>query len=110
MDDIKTGKSFPTLERAYQRAIGNSEGRQTLLHLLAEQAEDNTIFDDDVGRVVLKKVRKEAEDWDIQYIDQLIPRLLDENFGPVLKRVPEKPGVYEFVNPVFRLYVRLRQF
>ena len=110
MEDIKIGRSFPTLERAYQRAIGNTEGRQILLHLLAEQPEDRTIFDEDVGRVVLKRVRKEAEDLDVQYIDQLLPRLLDVNFGPVLTRIPEKPGIYEFVNPVFRLYVRLRQF
>ena len=86
VDDIKIGRSFPTLERAYQRAIGSSEGRQILLHLLAEQPEDRTIFDEDVGRVVLKRVRKEAEDLDVQYIDQLLPRLLDVNFGPVLTR------------------------
>lgn len=110
LEDIKSGRSFPTLERAYQRAIGNSPDRQILLHLLAEQPEERTIFDEDVGRVFLKKVRKEAEDLDIQYIDQLLPRLLDSAFGPVLARVPERPGIYEFVNPVFRLYVRLRQF
>lgn len=108
--DIKNGRSFPTLERAYQRATGNSEGRQILLHLLAEQPEDKTIFDEDIGRVLLKRVRKEAEDLDVQYVDQLLPRLLDANFGPVLSRIPERPGIYEFVNPVFRLYVRLRQF
>lgn len=110
LDDIKTGKIFPTLERTYQRAIGNSEDRQILLHLLAEQPEENTMFNEDVGRVFLKKVRKEAEDFDIQYVDQLLPRLLDESFGPTLVRVPERPGIYEFVNPVFRLYVRLRHF
>ncbi|TCP03281.1 AAA family ATPase [Caldimonas thermodepolymerans] len=109
LDDIRSGRSFPTLERAYQRAIGNSPDRQILLHLLAEQPEERTLFDDDVGRVFLKKVRKDAEDLDIQYIDQLLPRLLDSAFGPVLTRIPERPGIYEFVNPVFRLYVRLRQ-
>ena len=110
LGEIRTGRSFPTLERSYQRAIGNSEGRQILLHLLADQPEDKAIFDEDVGRVLLKGVRKVAEELDVQYIDQLIPRLLDVKFGPVLTRVPEKPGIYEFVNPVFRLYVRLRQF
>lgn len=110
LNDIKAGKSFPTLERAYQRAIGNSDDRQILLHLLAEQPEEQTIFNEDVGRVFLKKVRKEAEDLNIQYVDQLLPRLLDESFGPTLVRIPERPGIYEFVNPVFRLYVRLRHF
>lgn len=110
ISDIKTGRSFPTLERAYQRAIGNSDDRQMLLHLLAEQPENHTIFDEDVGRVILKKARKEAEEFNVQYIDQLLPRLLDANYGPVLARIPEKQGIYEFVNPVFRLYVRLRQF
>ena len=47
---------------------------------------------------------------DIQYVDQLLPRLLDERYGPVLVRKPENPGIYEFVNPVFRLYVRLHHF
>src|SRR5215203_4331225 len=32
MDDVRLGRSFPTLERAYQRAIGNSTDRQLLLH------------------------------------------------------------------------------
>ena len=109
--DIKTGRSFPTLERAYQRAVGNSEGRQILLHLLAEQPEDQTIFDEDVGRVVLNRVRKDAEDLDVQHIQiSYYLELVDVNFGPVLTKLPEKPGIYEFVNPVFRLYVRLRQF
>ncbi|HNP62461.1 MAG TPA: AAA family ATPase [Woeseiaceae bacterium] len=110
LDDIKTGQSFPTLEGAYQRAIGNSEGRQLLLHLLADQPEENAVFDEDVGRVFLRQVRKEAEDLDIQYLDQLLPRLLDAKYGPALTRLPEKPGIYEFPNPVFRLYVRLRHF
>ena len=109
VDDVKNGRTFPTLERDYQRAIGNSEDRQILLHLLAEQPDEETMFDEDVGRVFLKKVRREAEGWKIQYIDQLLPRLLDAKFGPTLVRIPEKPGIYEFVNPVFRLYVRLRQ-
>ncbi len=110
MEDIQKGRSFPTLERSYQRAIGSSEDRQLLLHLLADQPEEETLFDEDVGRIFLKKARKDAEELDINYIDQLIPRLLDSNFGPALARVPENPGIYDFVNPVFRLYVRLRQF
>jgi Cdc6-like AAA superfamily ATPase len=108
MDDVRLGRSFPTLERAYQRAIGNSTDRQLLLHLLAEQPEDETFFDEDVGRVFLKNARKDAEGLDIQYVDQLVPRLLDVKYGPTLVRIPEKQGIYEFVNPVFRLYVRLR--
>src|SRR5688500_11263363 len=59
VDDVKNGRTFPTLERSYQRAIGNSPDRQILLHLLAEQPEDITMFDEDVGRVFLKKVRRE---------------------------------------------------
>lgn len=110
VDDIKNGRTFPTLERDYQRAIGNSGDRQILLHLLADQPEEETIFDEDVGRVFLKNARKDAEELSIQYVDQLLPRLLDAKFGPALVRIPEKPGIYEFVNPVFRLYVRLRQF
>lgn len=110
LQDIKTGNSFPTLERAYQRAIGNSQDRQILLHILADQPEEKTFFNEDIGRIFLKKARKEASDFDIQYVDQLIPRLIDKRFGPVLTRVPERPGIYEFVNPVFRIYVQLRDF
>jgi len=108
MNDIKSGVAFPTLESAYQRAIGTSENRQMLLHLMAEQSEQKTLFHEDVGRVFLKHARKDAEDFDLDYLDQNLPRLLDKNYGPVLRRIPEGQGIYEFNNPVFRLYVRLR--
>lgn len=62
------------------------------------------------GRVMLKEARRDAEDLDVQYVDQLLPRLLDRKFGPALRRIPEGQGIYEFENPVFRLYVRLRAF
>jgi len=110
LEDVRNGRSFPTLEQAYQRAIGDSGDRQLLLHLLADQPEEKTTFDEDVGRVFLRRARREAEDLNIQYVDQLIPRLLDANYGPALVRLPEKPGIYEFTNPAFRLYVRLRHF
>jgi len=109
LEDVRSGKAFPTLESAYQRAIGNSPDRQVLLHLLAEQREDVAHYNEDLGRVVLKEARKTAEDLDVRYVDQLIPRLVDENFGPVLRRLTERQGVYEFVNPVLRLYVNLRR-
>lgn len=103
---IKSGKGFPTLERSYQMAIGNSETRQLLLHLLAEQDSDKSSFNDEIGRIVLKASRETAEGMGIQYMDQLMPRLLDAKFGPVMQRVDH--GVYEFVNPVLRQYIRLR--
>lgn len=109
LQDIKLGKAFPTLEQAYQRAIGNSEDRQHLLYLLAEQPDEVSEYTTDIGRIILRKVRKDAEDFDIPYVDQLIPRLVDENYGPVLMRIPDRAGLYEFVNPIFRLYVRLRK-
>lgn len=105
---IKNGTAFPTLESAYQRAIGSSEGRQLLLHLLAEQEEDNTLFNDDVGNVVLKNTRTDAQDLGVEYVDQLIPRLVDRKYGPALVRIEDRKGVYEFLNPIFRVYVRLR--
>ena len=109
LEDIKSGVAFPTLESAYQRAIGNSEGRQMLLHLMAEQPEEKALFHEDVGRVFLKSVRKDAEEFDVDYLDQNLPRLLDSKYGPVLRRIPEGQGIYEFMNPVFRLYVQLRK-
>lgn len=108
LEDIKGGVAFPTLESSYQRAIGNSEARQMLLHLLAEQPEETTIFHEDVGRIFLKNVRKDAEDFEVDYLDQNLPRLLDKKFGSVIRRIPEGQGIYEFTNPVFRLYVNLR--
>jgi hypothetical protein len=39
LDEIKTRKSFLSLEHAYERIARNSEGYQTLLHLPAEQPE-----------------------------------------------------------------------
>ncbi|MDT0512732.1 AAA family ATPase [Halomonas sp. LES1] len=108
LGDIRNGVAFPTLESAYQKAIGTSENRQMLLHLLAEQSEQTTLFHEDVGRIFIKHARKDAEDFDVDYLDQNLPRLLDRKFGPVLRRIPEGQGIYEFINPVFRLYVRLR--
>lgn len=108
--DLESGRAFPTLESAYQRAIGNSKDRQLLLHLLADQVTEQSMFSDEIGRVVLKTARQDAEDLDVQYVDQLMPRLVDKKYGPVLERVGEKQGVYEFVNPVLRQYVRLRKF
>lgn len=110
LDDLGTGKAFPTLETAYQRAIGNSKGRQLLLHLLAEQPSEQSLFSDEIGRIVLKASRQDAEELDVQFIDQLIPRLVEKKYGPVLERVPERQGTYEFVNPVLRQYIRLRKF
>lgn len=109
LEDLKTGKAFPTLESAYQRAIGNSESRQLLLHLLAEQSTEESHFSDEIGRIVLKASRQVAEEMNVQFIDQLIPRLIEKKFGPVLERVPERKGTYEFVNPVLRQYIRLRK-
>lgn len=109
LEDIRSGAAFPTLESAYQRAIGSSEDRQFLLHLLAEQEDDTLKYNEEVGRVLLKHARQSATELDIQYVDQLLPRLVDEKYGPVLSRVPEGQGVYEFVNPVLREYVRLRK-
>jgi hypothetical protein len=108
--DVKSGRAFPTLESAYQRAIGNSRDRELLMHLLADQPESNAMFNEEVGKVVLKNARKDAQDLDIQYVDQLLPRLVDPKYGPVLRRVPERQGVYEFENPVLRLYVTLGAF
>ena len=110
LNRLKTGQAFPTLESAYQRAIGNSTDRQLLLHLLADQDDERSQYTDEVGRIVLKEARRHAEDLDVQYIDQLMPRLVDLKYGPVLERVPERQGVYEFVNPVLRQYIRLRTF
>ena len=108
LDDLRNGKAFPTLESAYQRAIGNSKDRQLLLHLLAEQQTEESLFSDEIGRIVLKASRQIAEELDVQFIDQLMRRLVEKKYGPVLERVPERQGTYEFVNPVLRQYIRLR--
>ena len=81
-----------------------------LLHLMADQPEETDLLHEDVGRIFLKEVRKDADGLEIDYLDQNLPRLLDEKYGPILRRIPEGQGVYEFINPVFRLYVNLRSF
>ena len=107
---VKNGRAFPTLESAYQRAVGASDGRKTLFHLLAEQDEDNTMFNDEVGKVVLKAIRSDAKELGVDHVDQLIPRLVDRKYGPALVKIEDRPGVYEFLNPILRVYVRLREF
>jgi hypothetical protein len=105
------GTAFPDLESMYLRAIGNSKDRQTLLHLMAASRDDDVdVYDDQFERVFLKDVRREAEDLQVKYIDQQLPRLEDARFGAVITRVPDTNGVYEFADPVFRLYVNLRKF
>ncbi|WP_340103803.1 ATP-binding protein [Rhodohalobacter sp. 8-1] len=106
--DISNGKAFPTLERQYIRAIGQSEDRKNLLYILAHQKEDRTMFDTEVGKLVLKKARRDAEDLDIKHIDQQLPRLIDPKYGPVLRKVPDMTGYYEFINPILRIYCQLR--
>ena len=108
LDDIKNGRAFPNLESAYQKAIGTSESRRMLLHLLADHPEQKTLFHEDVGRIYLKSVRKDAPNFEVNNLDQNLPRLIDKKYGPVLRRIPEGQGIYEFINPVFRLYVNLR--
>lgn len=106
--DIKLGTAFPTLESQYQRAIGDSEGRKTLLFLLASQPEGSAVFTQEMGKIALKDVRKDAADWSVDYIDQLLPRLIDKKFGPVLVKSEERQGLYEFINPIFRVYCQLK--
>lgn len=109
MDKIRTGKSFPNLEEQYQLAIGQSKERAMLLVLLAEQKSESAHYDEELGRVVLQKTRATAQGLGIEYIDQLIPRLVEERYGPVLVKGSERRGIYEFVDPVFRAYVKLRK-
>ncbi|WP_139284142.1 hypothetical protein [Rubrimonas cliftonensis] len=106
LDDIRKGEAFPTLERRYQNAIGDSEGRATLLTLLAEE---QVSLDDIEGGVSLKSVRSTAQELEIDHMDQLVPRLIDKKFGPALVKKADLRGTYEFLDPVFRAYVRLRR-
>ena len=107
--DIKKGLTFPTLESQYQRAIGDSEGRRQLLYILASQKEGHALFNEELGKIALKNVRKDAEIFAVDNIDQLLPRLLDKKFGPALIKSEERHGIYEFVNPIFRIYCQLRE-
>jgi hypothetical protein len=104
--DIKSGQAFPTLEASYQKAIGNSVPRQILLTLLAEQKDNLARFNDELQRVVLRNVRPLAQEFQVEHVDQLIPRLVDKNYGPALVKDADVQGAYEFENPVFRAYGR----
>jgi len=108
LDEIRSGQAFPTLESKYQRAIGTSEQREILLHLLAEQPEEETGITEESGRVYLRNTRKTADEFGITNVSQVIPRLIDKAYGPALVKVDDREGVYEFPDPVFRLYIRLR--
>jgi Cdc6-like AAA superfamily ATPase len=109
LDKIRTGKSFPNLEDQYQLAVGKSKERAMLLVLLAEQKSDTAQYNEDIGRVILQKTRAAAQGLGIEYIDQLMPRLVEERYGPALVKGSEQRGIYEFVDPVFRAYVKLRK-
>ncbi|MCG7362865.1 ATP-binding protein [Roseomonas sp. ACRSG] len=109
LDDIRSGSALPTLESAYLRAVGQSEPRRLLLTLLAEQTTDSSRYNDDVQRVALRDIRGITQEFEIEHVDQLLPRLIDKKFGPALIRDPDIYGAYEWVNPVLRAYVRLRK-
>jgi len=107
LEKIRRGQSFPNLEHQYQAAIGRSKERAMLLVLLAEQNSESSLYDEAVSRVVLQRTRSTAQHLGIEYIDQLMPRLVEERYGPALVK-GEQRGVYEFADPVFRAYVKLR--
>jgi Cdc6-like AAA superfamily ATPase len=109
LEDIRSGNALPTLESAYLRAVGQSEPRRLLLTILAEQTTDAAKYNDDVQRVALRDIRGITQDFEIDHVDQLLPRLIDKKFGPALVRDPDIHGAYEWVNPVLRAYVRLRK-
>ena len=106
LDEVASGQAFPMLEQKFQRAVGDSEGRATILTLLAEE---NITIDDVEGGVSLKAIRATAQELDIEHMDQLVPRLIDKKFGPALVRKQDQRGTYEFLDPVLRAYVRLRK-
>ncbi|WGJ16312.1 hypothetical protein QEV83_08765 [Methylocapsa sp. D3K7] len=107
-ESMRSGRAFPNLEKAYQLAIGQSEERALLLTLLAEQADDRAEYDASLGQVFLSRSRSSAQELGVDYMDQLLPRLIEERYGPVLVKVPVTRGSYEFTDPVFRAYVKLR--
>jgi Cdc6-like AAA superfamily ATPase len=106
---IRSGQAFPKLEAGYQKAIGESDDRAILLALLAEQQEDRTEYDAQLGQVFLSKTRPSAQELGVEYMDQLLPRLIEERYGPILVKIPDTRGSYEFTDPVFRAYVKLRR-
>jgi hypothetical protein len=89
MERIRIGKSFPNLEEQYQLAIGKSKERAMLLVLLAEQKSESAHYDEELSRVVLQKTRAAAQGLEIEYIDQLMPRLVEERYGPALVKGSE---------------------
>ncbi|MBR1031909.1 MULTISPECIES: AAA family ATPase [Bradyrhizobium] len=108
LEKIRSGQSFPNLEQQYQLAVGRSAERAMLLVLLAEQSSEATLYNDEVGRIVLQRTRATAQGLGIEYIDQLMPRLVEERYGPALVKGEDR-GIYEFSDPVFRAYVKLRR-
>ena len=75
LEKIRTGEAFPSLERKFQRAIGDSDGRAMLLTLLAEE---KISIDEVDGGVSLKSIRATAIELEIDFVDQLVPRLFDK--------------------------------
>jgi hypothetical protein len=108
-EKIKSGQAFPSLEDVYQRAIGQSEDRAILLALLAEQRDERAEYNFRLGQVFLSRTRSSAQDLGVEYMDQLLPRLIEEKYGPILVRLPDARGSYEFADLFFRAYVKLRR-
>ncbi len=74
-----------------------------LLVLLAEQKSDAAHYDEELSRVVLQKTRSAAQGLGIDYIDQLMPRLVEERYGPALVKGSEQRGIYEFADRIMKM-------
>jgi len=103
ISEVMSGRGIPNLERAYQRAIGNSQQRQTLLHLFAELPNDGA----QARQIKLQSVREASRKEGIANVDQLLPHLMKED-GGVLRRVPSTTPLYEFIDPVLKIYIQRR--
>ena len=108
-DKIASGQAFPSLEDVYQRAIGQSDDRAILLAFLAEQRDERAEYNFKLGQVFLSRTRSSAQDLGVEYMDQLLPRLIEEKYGPILVRVSDSAVLTSLQIPVFRAYVKLRR-
>ena len=55
--------------------------------VIDDQADDRAEYDASLGQVFLSRIRSPAQQLGVDYIDQLLPRLIEERYGPVLVKV-----------------------
>ena len=100
--DIALKGSAPIQETTYQKAIGNSYVRETILKQFAKQANDE-IYTTDIYATLARELQIDGSSVSV-YVGQLA----SEKYGSVLNKTRERH--YQFADSLFKAYAAARPY